>query len=757
MNEKYVIVLFFAMIIIGIVIYITTSNKKKKKKDSGSGKPKTPTFEVVRITVSKTENYKPWFTEMYEAGDFIAMSVGTSFKYSMNITGGAEVLTALSITRKRADGEDDQTVDVPSENWKNNEGIELTFQSLENENVKGTHNFSINYTTPEKGGSGINAYEVKVSESDLSVALEQSGQELELDLKSVEMDVSAEATTNKKYVFIYDHEGQLNFGKGDKIYMSPFGTDGKAFKLEGTGITDPLYRIKHKGLYLLSKSSTADYDNTDYLDKTATVKKYKDGPLQEKLFHITMEQTTPEEAKNFFFDVDFSIPTGKWLSCGGEGEKECCDETFAGEWEQVFEEREGEVGNKCFQDEEGVWKFKFNRTGIDGCDEPNEKFEFPVDGDDSCCADYFLGQWTPGSCENGKRKRTRPGNEGCQSINEDQIDDDTCPQLAPGEETFTTPGTSTWVAPPGVTSVSVVCVGGGGASGKADYYMGSGGSGGGLAYKNNITVVPGTSYTVTVGAGGAGYGLDATFGAAGSVSSSNGGTSTFMDTSATGGEHGLGGYQTTSWFPDPSFYGGRIPTGGGPIGTYDGGGNGGISEGSVSYVNLSSGGGGAGGYSGDGGNGAGSPEWQDDLISASAGTGGGGGGGGSRKIRGMDYSYGGAGGGGVGLKGEGSSGAAGLNNFGTFDPSTHPIDAAKEIITDIAGGGGSGGGDGNLSPSHDGTGGAGGLYGGGAGSCAGGAKDRNDWEWRKQVGGAGGNGAVRIIWGPGRSFPSNAA
>jgi len=303
----------------------------------------------------------------------------------------------------------------------------------------------------------------------------------------------------------------------------------------------------------------------------------------------------------------------------------------------------------------------------------------------------------------------------------------------------------------------VVCVGGGGASGKADYYMGSGGSGGGLAYKNNITVVPGKSYTVTVGAGGAGYGNDATFGAAGSVSSSNGGTSTFMDTSATGGEHGIGGLQTASWYSDPSFYGGRIPTGGGPIGTYDGGGNGGISEGSVSKINLSSGGGGAGGYSGDGGNGAGSPEWQGDLISASAGTGGGGGGGGSRKIRGMDYSYGGAGGGGVGLKGEGSSGAAGLDNFGTFNPSTHPIDAAKEIITDIAGGGGSGGGDGNLSPSHDGTGGAGGLYGGGAGSCAGGAKDRNDWGWREQVGGAGGNGAVRIIWGPGRSFPSNAA
>ena len=99
MNEKYMIVLFFAMIIIGIVIYITTSNKKKKKKDSGGGKPTTPTFEVGVVKLTKTENYKPWFTEMYTPEDFIAMSVGTSFKYSMKITGGAEVLTALSITR----------------------------------------------------------------------------------------------------------------------------------------------------------------------------------------------------------------------------------------------------------------------------------------------------------------------------------------------------------------------------------------------------------------------------------------------------------------------------------------------------------------------------------------------------------------------------------------------------------------------------------------------------------------------------------
>ena len=63
-----------------------------------------------------------------------------------------------------------------------------------------------------------------------------------------------------------------------------------------------------------------------------------------------------------------------------------------------------------------------------------------------------------------------------------------------GQQEYTTAGTYTWVCPAGVTSVSVVCIGGGGTGGAY------GGSGGSLAYKNNITVSPGTSYTIIVGA-----------------------------------------------------------------------------------------------------------------------------------------------------------------------------------------------------------------------------------------------------------------
>jgi hypothetical protein len=58
-----------------------------------------------------------------------------------------------------------------------------------------------------------------------------------------------------------------------------------------------------------------------------------------------------------------------------------------------------------------------------------------------------------------------------------------------GQQAFTTVGSFTWVAPAGVTKVSVVAIGGG--------YV----RGGTLAYTNNITVVPGCSYAVVVGSG----------------------------------------------------------------------------------------------------------------------------------------------------------------------------------------------------------------------------------------------------------------
>ena len=128
------------------------------------------------------------------------------------------------------------------------------------------------------------------------------------------------------------------------------------------------------------------------------------------------------------------------------------------------------------------------------------------------------------------------------------------PPPAPGQQAYTTAGTYSWVAPASITSVSVVAVGGGGGATR----VGSGG-GGELRYTNNITVVPGNSYSVVVGAGGSGStlydNLDAT----------SGGASSFNSTSCVA-NGGRGSY-TSPGNPNAG------PGGSG--GTGDGGGNGG--------------------------------------------------------------------------------------------------------------------------------------------------------------------------------------
>lgn len=218
----------------------------------------------------------------------------------------------------------------------------------------------------------------------------------------------------------------------------------------------------------------------------------------------------------------------------------------------------------------------------------------------------------------------------------------------PGQQAYTTPGSYSWVCPPGVTSVSVVVVGSGGIN-----------NGGALAYTNNITVSPGVSYPLVVSGASA---TNSYFNYQGSVSNLY-----------------AGNYQTRNG---------------------NGGGNGGLGSNGA--------GGGAGGYAGNGGNGGNSP---------TSGSGGGGAGG--------NAGFG-AGGGGVGILGQGANGT---NPFGQW------------------GGGGSGGTNGDNGYLNCCTGafsgGDGGSYGGGAASGYSGGNN-----------GTPGRGAVRIIWGSGRSFPS---
>ena len=179
---------------------------------------------------------------------------------------------------------------------------------------------------------------------------------------------------------------------------------------------------------------------------------------------------------------------------------------------------------------------------------------------------------------------------------------------------------------------------------------------------------------------------------------SDGGDSYFISTSTVAGFGGKFGSKPTGG-AGGSYY---------PIITSQGGtgGNGG----NVSLNNYPGGGGGAGGYSGNGGKGGNS------YSSGSAGTGGAAGGGG-----GGDSSYAGGAGGGVGILGQGGNGGGG---------------AGSSTTNGSGGGGGSGG-------SNGGFGGIGGTYGGGAGGS----------DHSGRITGAAG-GAVRIIWGPGRSFPS---
>ena len=89
---------------------------------------------------------------------------------------------------------------------------------------------------------------------------------------------------------------------------------------------------------------------------------------------------------------------------------------------------------------------------------------------------------------------------------------------------FTASGT--WTAPTGVTQVEYLVVAGGGGGG----YNGGGGGAGGFRTATGLAVTPGTSYTVTVGAGGTGGTSNS-----GSRTATAGGNSVFSSITSTGG------------------------------------------------------------------------------------------------------------------------------------------------------------------------------------------------------------------------------
>jgi hypothetical protein len=176
--------------------------------------------------------------------------------------------------------------------------------------------------------------------------------------------------------------------------------------------------------------------------------------------------------------------------------------------------------------------------------------------------------------------------------------------VATGQQEYTSAGTYTWICPTGVTSVSVLCVNPGAAYG------------GSLAYKNNIPVTPGASYTVVV-----------------APKPDTGSTRTYFSSTTL---VSVMGRVASNAYGDAAFDGGV-----------------------VGYR----GGGGAAGYSGAGGAGG-----STNGSNGSAGSGGGGGGGAS-SLR--DDGFGGSEaiggtGGGVGLQGQGSNGAGGVYVYNSF-------------------------------------------------------------------------------------------
>jgi len=286
-----------------------------------------------------------------------------------------------------------------------------------------------------------------------------------------------------------------------------------------------------------------------------------------------------------------------------------------------------------------------------------------------------------------------------------------------GQQEYTSDGTYSWTAPAGVTSVSAVCIGAGGPgdfSNNATYAGDNyGGGGGACAYKNNITVSPGTSYTVVVGDG------------QGVFHNSNDGEDSYFNTTSTvkavGGkcwEQGGNGGASSDCVGDGAYSGGDGSTNSGGGGGQGSGSNGGTGGNSSNYNS-----GGSAGNGGGGGGADGASSTSTNYTSS----------GGSGSNNGQFIGAGGGGGSGTaGYGGAGGGGGCLGNNTGT-DPTDGGNGASVSALTWYYGGIGSS------------------NCGGGGGGCG----AANTWMSSYFSAGSSGSGGVRLIWpGDTRQFPS---
>lgn len=260
---------------------------------------------------------------------------------------------------------------------------------------------------------------------------------------------------------------------------------------------------------------------------------------------------------------------------------------------------------------------------------------------------------------------------------------------------FANTGSQTWICPAGVDSVELLVVAGGGGGG---FQVGGGGGGGGLVYIPKYGVTPGQSYTVVVGAGGAGAVSEPNM-------AQNGVNSSFGTLLTTGGGRG------SNWNMSVNNGGNGWPGGSGGGGSGNSNnfnGAGGTATQQVSfgqYQNVGKGHSGGNGWAnqwaGGGGGGAGGPG-----MNASPAVGGVGGPGFSCSITGSPKHY--AGGGG------------GCNDNSGF------------LVSGGIGGGGSGTGNGNPGAPKNGQ--------ANTGGGGGGVRDTSG------PGGAGGSGIVILVY-----------
>jgi len=248
---------------------------------------------------------------------------------------------------------------------------------------------------------------------------------------------------------------------------------------------------------------------------------------------------------------------------------------------------------------------------------------------------------------------------------------------------FTSTGATTWTCPANVTQVEVLVVAGGGGAGGG---LSGGGGAGGVIYRPYYPVVPGTVYTVAVGAGGVA-------GVYQTTTAGGGGNSQFDTLIATGG--GGSGQDGGNGGNGGSGAGSRATPGTGIAGQGNNG-----ATGVQSPYYISGGGGGAGGpgtpglqnsTTSTGQSGAGGPGIPCSITGSLKYYGGGGGGGcSSSNVIGITPGQGGAG----GIGGGGNGANWGLSNTG-----------ANGVAN--TGGGGGGGGYGASTPFYT-SGGAGG-------------------------------------------------